>query len=231
MGPAFSARPKPRQMPASIATSRAAPGGGRAARLLTRSGAPRAPVFDAIQGGLVIIMQRTVALAGAVLASFAIAGEARAQARVEVGILTCTARGSTGYIVTSTKYLRCRFQRPGRDEFYRGSISKFGIDLGSTGKTAMAWAVLAPTANPPPRSLSGDYGGGIGAEVTAGYGVGAKCPDRRLAPRRHSATPERSSAEGPQHRRRCRGACLAGRITAGAGRQRLGRFFSVRRGD
>jgi len=28
-----------------------------------------------------------------------------------------------------------------RDEFYRG------IDLGSTGKTAIAWAVLAPTAN------------------------------------------------------------------------------------
>lgn len=62
-------------------------------------------------------MQRRLALAGAVLASFAIAGEARAQARVEVGILTCTARGSTGHIVTSTKSLRCRFQRPGRDEF------------------------------------------------------------------------------------------------------------------
>jgi hypothetical protein len=117
-------------------------------------------------------MQRTFALAGAVLASFAIAGEARAQARVEVGILTCTARGSTGFLVTSTKYLRCRFQRPGRDEFHRGSISKFGVGLGSTGKTAIAWAVLAPTANPPPRSLSGDYGG-IGAEVNAGYGVGA----------------------------------------------------------
>jgi Protein of unknown function (DUF992) len=117
-------------------------------------------------------MQRTLALASAVLASFAMAGEARAQARVEVGILTCTARGSTGHIVTSTKYLRCRFQRPGRDEFYRGSISKFGIDLGSTGTTAIAWAVLAPTANPPPRSLNGAYGG-IGAEASAGYGIGA----------------------------------------------------------
>ena len=42
-----------------------------------------------------------------------------------------------------------------------------GLDLGGTGKTEIAWAVLAPTANPPPRSLSGDYGG-IGAEATAG---------------------------------------------------------------
>ena len=47
-----------------------------------------------------------------------------------------------------------------------------GLDLGGTGKTEIAWAVLAPTANPPPRSLSGEYGG-IGAEATVGYGVGA----------------------------------------------------------
>jgi Protein of unknown function (DUF992) len=32
--------------------------------------------------------------------------------------------------------------------------------------------VLAPTANPPLRSLNGDYGG-IGAQATASYGVGA----------------------------------------------------------
>ena len=117
-------------------------------------------------------MQPKLALAGALLATIAIAGEAKAQARVEVGILTCWARGSTGHLVTSTKYLRCRFQRQGRDEYYRGSIAKFGIDVGSTAKTAITWAVLAPTANPPPRSLSGDYGG-IGAEATAGYGLGA----------------------------------------------------------
>jgi hypothetical protein len=117
-------------------------------------------------------MYRMLALAGAVLVGCGVAGEVQAQTRVEIGILTCTARGSTGLIVTSTKYLRCRFQRPGRDEFYRGSISKFGLDLGSTERTAIAWAVLAPTANPARRSLDGAYGG-IGAEATAGYGVGA----------------------------------------------------------
>jgi hypothetical protein len=36
-----------------------------------------------------------------------------------------------------------RFQRHGRDELYRGRI--VSLDLGSTGKTAIAWAVLAPT--------------------------------------------------------------------------------------
>src|SRR5262245_14343271 len=117
-------------------------------------------------------MVRKLALAGAFFAVFAAASEAKAQARVEVGILSCAARASTGAILASSKYLFCRFQRPGRAEFYRGRIARYGIDLGSTFKTAIAWAVLAPTANPPPRSLTGAYGG-IGAEATAGYGVGA----------------------------------------------------------
>ena len=113
----------------------------------------------------------------AVLAAFAAmaamaSGEAQAQARVEVGVLTCTVRGGTGFIIGSTKDLRCRFNRPGRDEFYHGSISKFGIDVGTTKQSAIAWAVLAPTAKLRPGSLSGNYGG-VSAEATVGIGVGA----------------------------------------------------------
>ena len=36
----------------------------------------------------------------------------------------------------------------------------------------ISWAVLAPTANLPPRSLNGTYGG-VSAEATVGVGVGA----------------------------------------------------------
>jgi len=117
-------------------------------------------------------LAQTLAMAGAALAVLAAASAAQAQARVEVGVLTCNARGGTGFIITSTKYFRCRFNRPGRDEYYRATISKFGIDIGTTTATAIAWAVLAPTANLPPRSLAGNYGG-IGAEATVGVGVGA----------------------------------------------------------
>jgi hypothetical protein len=91
---------------------------------------------------------------------------------VEVGVLTCTAHGGTSFLVTSTKDLRCRFQRSGRDEFYRGTISKFGLDVGATQVTSITWAVLAPTSKLPRRSLSGNYGG-VGAEATLGVGVGA----------------------------------------------------------
>jgi Protein of unknown function (DUF992) len=118
-------------------------------------------------------MKRTFNLAaGLALALLATASAAQAQTRVEVGVLTCTARGSTGFIVGSSRDLRCRFNRPGRDEYYRGTIDKFGIDIGSTKQASIGWAVLAPTANLPPRSLNGTYAG-VSAEATVGVGVGA----------------------------------------------------------
>jgi hypothetical protein len=115
---------------------------------------------------------QAIVAAVAALASMLVASQAEAQARVEVGVLTCNARQSSGFIIGSTKYLRCRFRRPGRDEFYHGTISRFGLDVGTARATSIAWAVLAPTAKLPPRSLSGNYGG-IGAEATVGVGVGA----------------------------------------------------------
>jgi hypothetical protein len=114
-----------------------------------------------------------LAATSAVAAVAAVAStEAQAQARVEVGVLTCTVRGGTGFIIGSTKDLRCRFNKPGRDEFYHGTISKFGLDIGVTKQSAIAWAVFAPTANLRPGSLNGNYGG-VSAEATVGLGVGA----------------------------------------------------------
>jgi hypothetical protein len=113
-----------------------------------------------------------MAAAGAMLAVLATATTVEAQTRVEVGVLTCTARGSTGFIIGSSRELRCRFNRPGRDEYYHGTIDKFGIDIGSTKAAVISWAVLAPTANLAPRSLNGNYGG-VSGEVTVGVGVGA----------------------------------------------------------
>jgi uncharacterized protein DUF992 len=112
------------------------------------------------------------ALGTAAAAALAFVASPQAQTRVEVGMLTCTAAGSTGFIVGSTRDLRCRFNRQGKDEVYTGKISKFGIDIGVTQQAQIAWAVLAPTSNLPPRSLAGGYGG-VSAEATVGVGVGA----------------------------------------------------------
>ncbi|HEY7549641.1 MAG TPA: DUF992 domain-containing protein [Hyphomicrobiaceae bacterium] len=112
------------------------------------------------------------ALGAAAVSALAFVASPQAETRVEAGVLTCTAASSTGFIVGSTREIRCRFNRQGRDEIYHGTINKFGLDLGTTQQAQIAWAVLAPTANLPPRSLVGSYGG-LSAEATVGVGVGA----------------------------------------------------------
>ena len=112
------------------------------------------------------------ALGAAAVAALAFVPDPQAQTRVEVGVLNCTAAGSTGFIVGSTRELRCTFKRQGKDERYAGKINKFGIDIGTTQQAQIAWAVLAPTSNLPARSLAGGYGG-LSAEATVGVGVGA----------------------------------------------------------
>ena len=96
-----------------------------------------------------------------------------AEARVEVGILRCTVSGGVGYLLGSSKPMRCTFSHnSGPPEYYEGRVTKIGIDIGYTKETHIAWAVLAPTRDVPPRSLDGRCAG-VTAEATVGGGVGA----------------------------------------------------------
>lgn len=90
------------------------------------------------------------------------------QPNTEVGLLKCFVSGGSGFIFGSTKELECKFEAAdGRREAYRGEISKYGIDIGGTGKGVMYWTVLAPTGVLGDRALMGAYAG-----VTAGAAVG-----------------------------------------------------------
>jgi hypothetical protein len=94
-------------------------------------------------------------------------------ANVEVGVLTCKVFGGAGFIFGSTKDIECVFEGlSGSREPYYGSIDKFGIDIGFTGKSVIVWTVLAPSAEVPYGALAGNYGG-VSAEATVGLGVGA----------------------------------------------------------
>jgi len=95
-----------------------------------------------------------------------------AQGGVQVGTLTCNASGSWGFIFGSTRNLACTFSGPGRIEYYRGEISKFGVDIGYTAGGVLIWTVVAPTAMLRPGDLAGTYTGGT-ASATVGVGVGA----------------------------------------------------------
>jgi Protein of unknown function (DUF992) len=118
-----------------------------------------------------ILLMRPIGLA--VLAASVFASAPAQAARIEVGVLRCSVAAGVGFIIGSRKSVSCVFRhRGGADEYYQGRITKLGIDIGYTRHTSIVWAVLAPTANVPPASLAGRYGG-VSAEATLGAGLGA----------------------------------------------------------
>ena len=117
-------------------------------------------------------LRSAATLAAVIGLSAACAGPAAAQGGVQVGTLTCNASGSWGFIFGSTRDLACTFAGPGRVEYYRGQIARFGVDIGYTQGGVLIWTVIAPTAHLRPGDLAGSYGGAT-ASATIGFGVGA----------------------------------------------------------
>lgn len=111
-------------------------------------------------------------LAATAVSLFAFAPIAQAGG-VKVGVLTCDVEGGVGFVIGSSKAAECTFRsaRGRRVEHYTGSIGKFGVDLGVTNHTVIAWAVFAP-GKIRPGSLRGHYTG-VSAEATAIVGLGA----------------------------------------------------------
>ena len=122
-------------------------------------------------------MKKSLIMTAAATALSALATSAFAQqAGVELGLLDCQVEGGTGFIVGSTKDVKCTYTPADSNfaaEAYFGVISKIGLDIGVTGTTYIQWAVLAPSANVyAPGSLAGDYVG-ASAEASAAVGAGA----------------------------------------------------------
>jgi len=79
-----------------------------------------------------------------------------------------------GFIIGSSKSVSCLFTPdvPGPQEYYVGTISKFGLDIGGTATQNMLWGVYVPTAWPGPGALAGGYAGATG-QATVAIGLGA----------------------------------------------------------
>lgn len=91
---------------------------------------------------------------------------------VRAGVLECQGGQNVGQIVTSTTNLDCVFLSDGhRPEPYIATIRRFGVDLGITAETKMAWAVNAPTNRFGRGELAGRYGG-VTANASVGVGFG-----------------------------------------------------------
>lgn len=91
---------------------------------------------------------------------------------VSAGLLTCEVGGGWGLILTSSRALSCNYSQAGYTEQYVGRVDKFGIDIGYLSDATIAWAVIAPTAELAPGTLSGSYAGGTGS-AAVGFGAGA----------------------------------------------------------
>lgn len=127
---------------------------------------------------------RALMTAGAIAASLSGVATAQPAPTVRVGILNCSVAGGAGFVFGSSKQLDCVFESGPYRERYYGVINKFGVDVGATSNSTIAWAVLAPTDQVGRGALAGTYGG-VSGEASLGVGVGANAllggSDRSIA--------------------------------------------------
>lgn len=124
-------------------------------------------------------MIRTVLSRGLLAASLAagFAGlaaapaSAQSQGRVQVGVLECNGSKSVSFIIGSKRTLACTFRAPkGKKYAYEGTIRRWGLDVGVTGRNTLVWTVLAPSRGVRSTDLDGTYVG-VAGSVALGVGV------------------------------------------------------------
>src|SRR3954468_5703447 len=98
--------------------------------------------------------------------------EAQPKTWTQVGMLSCKLNPSIGFVIFGHQSMECRFVQnpPLPTQIYEGALNTVGVDIGISAGGVLGWAVLAPTAGPPPGALAGEY---IGATGEVGMGLGA----------------------------------------------------------
>lgn len=110
-----------------------------------------------------------LALSGISLLTLPASAEDKAPG-VKIGTLTCNVMEETNFVIGSTATLSCAFD-PANGQAattYTGTVSDFGLDIGTTDKATLVWGVVAASIDMEPGALEGAYGG-----VTAGASLGA----------------------------------------------------------
>jgi hypothetical protein len=120
------------------------------------------------------MIKKSLLLGAAMIAGIGAAAlpQAPANADVRVGTLTCHVSPGVGFIIGSSRDVRCDFAGNRYMERYVGSMSKLGVDIGFTNGGTIVWNVIAPASDLGPGVLEGTYAGAT-AGATLGIGVGA----------------------------------------------------------
>jgi uncharacterized protein DUF992 len=120
-----------------------------------------------------IVSSLSASLAAALAMMAFSVSPAPAQSNAQVGTLTCDLSAGVGMILMQKQTMICQFaSASGPPETYLGRIDEFGVALGAVTQGRLIWGVLAPSTGLPRGALSGTYTG-IGAQATAGAGLGA----------------------------------------------------------
>jgi hypothetical protein len=118
-----------------------------------------------------LLMAAAVLVALAACAPCVHAQDQGQKATVRTGYLTCHVASGWGFIFGSSREVKCAYAMQNNyTEYYTGSISKFGADIGYLSSAVILWAVVAPTTNLGQGALAGHY---AGATASAAVGVGA----------------------------------------------------------
>lgn len=118
---------------------------------------------------------RTLPVSVSLIATLGIASAALAHddaAGVKIGTLSCHERAGWGYVLGSSRPVRCSYAGFNHTDRYSGRMTNVGVDIGYHGPSDFVWAVFAPTTSVGSGALSGDYGG-VTAAGAVGVGVGA----------------------------------------------------------
>lgn len=116
---------------------------------------------------------------GLAVATMMVAGAASAQtgttppaAGSKAGILSCHVDSGWGFVLFSSRDLKCSFaSQQNAEERYTGKVEKYGVDIGYMRSSVIIWTVLT-VGSPQPGALAGSYGGATGSAAVVG-GVGA----------------------------------------------------------
>ena len=119
-----------------------------------------------------LLSKRLTTFGIAIAALIAPIASADAVPPMRAGILQCQGGQNVGFVVGSVTNLECVFKSEGRrPEPYIATVRRYGLDLGVTAQTQLAWAVNAPDSRVGRGDLAGSYGG-VGANASVGIGGG-----------------------------------------------------------
>ncbi|MFG1300785.1 DUF992 domain-containing protein [Xanthobacter sp. V3C-3] len=94
--------------------------------------------------------------------------------KVQSGLLVCKVAPSIGFVLGSMREMGCELRDTTVQPYlvksrYKGTIARFGIDIGALAADTLAWAVFAPSVDVSPSDIAGSY---IGVSADAAWTIG-----------------------------------------------------------